>query len=397
MTKIFLKKPQIEGNRIYLSWEPNVLFNGSGYWVQYLNLNNIDVCPQGLLEAYLPVCLAFCALGDVEINFPYPFDPHVLKSWEKVLRDTSRRLFKRKFGVRFNNLGPEEGSHSENSAHETGLLLGGGSESLLTLAYLLDKGISPYLISLWGSHWPGSDLELNRDRYNMEEKLSNEFSLKMFRITTNFRDLLEGCQLRSYLSREVYFLNSVLFLPLNLSLLYPVAQQIGLKRIVSGHEKENSIGYYSLSPEMTHNLRTCSWFVEYAPFLEDLRKIDIVKNLHLSYPGIGKYQTSCWRAKNERWCLKCEKCLRNYSIFKIYGINPVDIGMDEHTMKQNLATLMSSAGWEIAQNDALRQEWGPIRDEAKKRHCTEVTHIISQIFKRYPLRKMIATCRSWYR
>ncbi len=393
MISVDLKPPKIQGNKIFLSWEPCILFKEAGYHIEYLNLTEINTSPQALLEAYLPVCLAFCALGEVEINFPYHFDDRVLGVWEKVFKDTSKKLFRNPFGVKFNNPPIDGVSSIVTRGIETALLFGGGSESLLTLSYLLDKGISPYLVSGWGSNWSGSDLNLNRDRYDQEERISSEFNLRMFRICSNFRDLTTKCNFYPYLSKKVYFLNAVLFLPLNLSLLFPIAQQLGLKQVVSGNEKESSddVGFYSLSREMTCNLKSCSMYVEYFSYLETIKKIEVVKNLHLQYSKVGKYQCSCFFAKNQRWCLKCEKCLRNFIIFKIYGINPTDIGMDEQKIKQNMDSdllMIYRVGWEIVHNIAVRREWESIRIEAIKNNNKEVCDIISRIYKKYTLRKI---------
>ena len=390
MVKISLRPPRTDRNKILLSWEPNLVLKGSSYWVQYLNLSEINATPQALMEAYLPVCLAFCALGEVEIVFPYPFDRHVLESWTQLFKNTSKKLFRNRYNMIFTSVADGDESAVSHEGKETALLFGGGSESLLTLALLREKNISPYLASVWGSHWPGSDLELNRARYDLEERISSELKLRMFRISTNFRDLFVGSALDPYLSRKGNFLNAALFLPMNLSFLYPVAQQLGLDRIVSGNEKESSedIGYYSLSSDMTRDIRSCSRGVEYYSYLESLRKVDVVQQLQLKYPEMGRHQYSCWRSVRQRWCLTCEKCLRIYAILKIYDIPPIHVGMDEGVLLANLPSFLPKAAWAVVSSRAEYREWRSIWEEARRLNKEGAIAFARIILNKYYLRRL---------
>lgn len=98
-----LKEPRVEGNKIFLSWDSNDFLKDNSYYIEYLDLTEIKASRQMLMEAYFPICLAFCALGNIEINFPQPFNRSVLDNWEKVFKDTSRRLFNRPYNIKFNN------------------------------------------------------------------------------------------------------------------------------------------------------------------------------------------------------------------------------------------------------------------------------------------------------
>ena len=129
--------------------------------------------------------------------------------------------------------------------------------------------------------------------------------------------------------------------------------------------------------------------LEYHSYLEDLNKIDIVRILHKNYPQIGKYQFSCWRARNERWCLKCEKCVRNYAILKIYGIDPSQAGIDEIKIKQNLDKyLINDIGWELATNTAVRHELETIQKEALLNKNKEIVDMISKFNRNKLLRRI---------
>jgi len=379
-TYITLHQPKIEGNRLFLSWEPHYLLTDSNYWLEYAGSKELHCQPDALLEAYLPICLAFSLLGDVAISLPGPLAPHVLETWKRVCCDTSLALSKRTSRIEFiipdsqETLSPEKAN-----LKETALLFGGGSESLLTLAHLLEKKISPYLVSLWGAGWQGSDPVTNHARFVLEEQLCQEFGLRIFRVRTNIRRLFDNNKnFKPYLPRGAFIINAALFLPINISVLLPVAEQLNLREIVSGNEKESSLelGCYSLSYRMTKNLNTPGKYVKYYSYLEDLSKVEILRELHHKYPRIGKYQYSCWRSINERWCLNCEKCLRNYLIYKIFDIELSTVGMEEVRILLNLANIIRETKKKCRKHRAFFAEWSGIKKAAIAQNKKEIVKII---------------------
>ena len=387
--------PKIQGNRIFFSWEPHPsLLTDSSYWIEYIDLKEIRIRSEALLEAYLPIFLAFSFLGDVTFILPGSVAPRVLETWKKTCFDTSLALSKRPACVEF--VAQEESiiSHvqeapeSENSGlKETALLLGGGSESLLTLARLLKKGIAPILISLWGPGWNGSDPEVNEDRFTLEEKLKKQEGLRIVRIHTNIRHLFDHEKFKPYLRTKTFIIDAALFLPITLSAVLPVAEQLRVCTIVSGNEKENRDSIYSCSPEMAKNLRCLGRQATYYSFLEDLEKIKIIKELHIMHPSIAQHQYSCWKSVHERWCLKCEKCVRNYIIYKIIGVEPKTVGMDEEKLLQNLRNNIGVIKKRIRQDGTVRGEWSAIREEATNQNKKEIVNIINSFYKPFFLQR----------
>lgn len=388
---ITFNTPRIEGKRIFLSWEPNPLFRDPGYWIEYVDLQELHSSPDALLEAYLPVCLAFSVLGDIAIHLPSHIDYRVLECWNKICTDTSRILCKRTARIEF--IVPKkmnEEAPKNRSFKETALIFGGGSESLLTLARLLDKKISPYLVSLWGEHWSGSNPDINRGRFVLEEKLCQEFKLKIIRIHTNVKTIYDKRKIKPYLRQGVYFVNAALFLPINISVLLPVAEQLNLGTITSGNEMENSLDmhYYSFSSAMIKNLNLCGQYVEYRSHLENLTKIEILKELHIQYPHIAKYQYSCNGSINQRWCLNCEKCLRNYLAYKTLEIDPMTVGMDESKLLENLRNIIRQTKQKIHKCRIMFEEWDGIRREAITQDKKEIINIINSVYGHNILRKI---------
>lgn len=388
MTEIYLNQPRVEGRRIYYSWTPNVLFKGSEYYVEYLDLKEINTTPSALLEGYLAVCLVFGVLGDVVIHMPGELSPDVLKSWYRLIEDASRKMYKERFNLKIVESENEAQETNENKGDgfEVGLLFGGGTESLLALGRLLDQKTSPFLLSLWGSQWRGSELDINKDRFALEEDLAKEFHLKMFRVTTNLKSLIDSKDFYPYLKNEANIFNAVLFLPINLSLVYPVMPQLKIKKIISGNEKESSSDreYYSLSSEMTKNLENCSQYAKYFSDLESLYKIEVIRDLHIKYPELGKYQFSCWRSSGRRWCLKCEKCLRNFIVYRIFDVEPSRVGIEEDLLVKDQDHLL----WEIRNNATVKEEWRSIYLEAQKKNKTEIARFIRPVFQNILVRRI---------
>jgi hypothetical protein len=383
--------PRIEGNKVFLSWGPSPLFQEPGYWIEYKGLEKLHCRQDALLEAYLPVCIALSFLGEVTIKLPGYVAPLVLETWKKTCTDTTRVLCKKTATVEFIVPEPDQGYFPGNeNGKETALLFGGCAESLLTLAHLLDQKISPYLASLWAQGWIGSDPDTNPERFELEEELCREFKLKMIRIHTNARSIFSKKNFKPYVRRKVFLIDAAFILPINISVLLPIAAQLNIGAIVSGNEKECNAGIqlYSLSPEMARNLHSPGRCVNYYSYLENLAKVSVLKELHQKYPHIGKYQYSCYSAIHQRWCLNCEKCFRNYLMFKIFDIDPRTVGMDEAKILQNLESNSRIAGKKTRHDKPIFAFWGGIRKEAIGRNRREIVRIISSFYKNIFLHKI---------
>lgn len=340
---IKLHGPKIDGNKLHLAWDDTELFDEAGFWIEYQGLDGALSHTNKLQEAYLPVCIALALLGDITLKLPLPMYRAVLDRWEDVCSSTARVMGRKSSVVKILAPGITPEEKREGTPDKTALLFGGGSESLLTLGRLMDKGIRPYLISCWGRSWLGSDPEVNLKRYELEQELSREFGLRILRVNTNVRSIFHKKNFKPFLKRKVYITNAALFLPIVLSSVLPVTRSLGIKLIVCGHEKECHKGFksYSFSADMTAKLRLPGEDVQYRSCLSDLTKVRIISELHERYPKIAKYQYSCFNSNTGRWCMECEKCLRNYISIKLCGADPGVVGLDEERIMGNLSSILN--------------------------------------------------------
>lgn len=215
--EIYLKEPVVKENKILFSWEPNYVFKESRYWVQYPEMETIECSKAILLEAYLPVCTAFAALGHVDIHLPGILNGVLLKGWGLLIQNIAGAAYSNQFNLKIINGSGQEQRKCGTEAKETGLLFGGGAESLLLLGRFMGKNIKPYLLSLGGPAWLGSDPNLNKDKFELDEKISKRFGLKLVKIRTKFRELIDDKKWLPYLKNGANILNSALFLPFNIS------------------------------------------------------------------------------------------------------------------------------------------------------------------------------------
>ena len=382
MYKIYLNEPIVEGNKVSFSWEPNYIFKDNKFCVQYLDVVNIGGSKNLLYQAYLPVCLALAALGKVEVYLPGKISEATLSGWKDLIKQVSGKIYKRRCFIKIINGGVAVEDIEKIQLRETGLLFGGGTESLLMLGRLLDKKIKPYLLSLGGSGWLSSDPERNKVKFEQDDLVAREFNLKLIRIRTNFRDLIDDKLWLHYLKKDTDILNSSLFLPFNVSMIYPVAEQLCIGEVVSGNEIENNfgLGLYSFSSDATKALSEIPAEVKYKSYLNDSWKAEIVRNLHNLYPHIAKFQYSCTKNKNTRWCLKCEKCFRNYLILKMYNIDCSKVGLDEEGIKMNLKLLTWKARNYIVRSKTARKMYSYIRREISKSNDADLKKLLRQIY-----------------
>src|SRR3989338_8856988 len=158
--EFILNRPVIQGNRVIYSWSPQGPFTSASYYVEYPDLSEIKSSPGKLAESYLAVCVALAASGEVRLELPVRLDNGVLERWHDLIRIFGRGLFRRPGRCLIEN-GQEPPAYETFPAEKTALFFGGGTESLLALARLLQEGTAPFLISAGGPGWRGSDPELN--------------------------------------------------------------------------------------------------------------------------------------------------------------------------------------------------------------------------------------------
>ena len=374
---IYLKKPKIENNTVIFSWEPNIGFLENSYWVEYPDFQKIKVSKEKLTEAYFPICLAFAAVGDVKVHLPWIISDSLIYKWEHAIYTIAERRYKTKCNLSIINgdMFKDEDQANKDRA-KIALLFGGGSESLLALAHLLEKRVSPYIISLGGPSWPGSNPDVNFKKFELDKNIAKEFNLQLLKIRTNFKAIIAEQNWLPYMQKGNNMLFSVLYLPFFISFVLPISDQLSISRIINGNERESTNSFALWSSLL---LRDISKGVQYNSDLHTLSKYEIVSTLHLQYPQIAKYQVSCFFNFHERWCHKCEKCFRNYIIYKINNIDLNNIEMDEAKILKNVKSLI----WYIADNKNdtnLAEEWKGI---FKYANSESTVKSVKKIYFRY--------------
>ena len=80
--------------------------------------------------------------------------------------------------------------------------------------------------------------------------------------------------------------------------------------------------------------------------VEPLYEIAETKILHQRYPDIGKYQMSCFAAKEsakgKRWCEACDKCAYMFTLFKAFEIDTKNLGFQENMFDEKHAYLFET-------------------------------------------------------
>ena len=327
--EFILNRPVIQKNRVIYSWSPQGPFTSPSYYVEYPDLSEIKSSPGKLAEGYLAVCVALAALGEVRLTLPVQLDGGVLDRWRHLIQIFSRQLFRRPGRCLIEN-GQEPPAYETFSAEKTALFFGGGAESLLALARLLESGVTPFLISAGGPGWRGSDPEINPDKSRLDGQLASDLGLQVLRIRTNFRQIV-GASL----------MNAALFTPLFISLSLPLCERFALKRLVQGHERMNDPkDYFCFSPPAAAALEAVAFGVSYESRLNDLYKQNICHELYTRHPALLRYQYSCWKNKGERWCHECEACFRYFLLLKIEGIRSEEVGLDSRRIFSNLPKIL---------------------------------------------------------
>lgn len=127
----------------------------------------------------------------------------------------------------------------------------------------------------------------------------------------------------------------------------PFAWHHGARYVLLGNEKScddtyvNHDGYkawpvYDQSSEwgleltnIARGLTACPMTV--MSLIEPLHDLAIIRILHTRYPGVAKYQMSCFPDENDHgrhghWCGHCTKCARNFVFMQANGVDPKSVG-----------------------------------------------------------------------
>jgi hypothetical protein len=391
---IYLDPPQIQGSRMTYSWSENPLLDEKGLWIEYpgIKLSHSPTLEQ--MAPYLAICLTFAVLGPIRVHLPYQIPETWLKKWTRIIAETAQAVYRNKKGFKLIN-GTTPLQEQPWKGEKIGLLFGGGAEALLTLAQLLEEGIKPVLISFSGARWDGADPEKNPHKFELERQLCEELGLKLVSISTPFFHLIykpEG-NWKDYMSHHIKgIIHAALFIPFTLAGVFPIAHSLNLARIVNGNEKENDFApkEYCLSKSSVQNLKDLHPSILYGTYLGKLSKSEIIKELHLKFPAIAKYQYSCLVNKNKRWCLKCEKCFRNLVGFRTLGIPLSRVGIYEEELRENLPIMIQETRSAMSENIVLSKQYDGLLEEAKKAKSGPSLQLIKSVFRRRRLLR-------WYR
>jgi hypothetical protein len=379
MKEFTLHLPVIDKNKVLFSWDPCEGFKSTSYFVEFPDVSELKSSAGKLTEAYFPLCLLLASKGEVTIHLPVRLPDQIISEWKKVILKVSEKLYRNPACVTFmmSSVEPDYNAQA-NSANKMVLFFGGGTESLLTLARLIEKNVKPYLASLGGPNWPGSDPEINPDKFKMDARVSQELDLPLIRVRTNFKDIFYTSYWKKYLKDGVSLLNAVLAMPSFISFLLPITEAMGIGQLVNGNEKMNFPDeYFCFSPPVTDLLENISKNVRYESHLGDLLKEDVCRELYGKYPQFVQYQYSCWRNRNKRWCYRCQSCLEYYMLLKDSGLDPAVAGMNEGDISSNMDRLI----WAVAKSDEARP------GEIWERLCT-YPNLRSDVYLRQVLDKI---------
>jgi hypothetical protein len=391
---IQLNLPEIQGNRLVFSWDPNVMFKEAQYWVEYPDLEKIEASEGKRAEALFPLCLAFAALG-ARVKLPVKISEEVLSHWRQVIQIAAFQCFRPPVRYSISN-GTAPANYRPYSGKKTVLCFGGGTESLLSLGLLMNEGVRPILASFGGPNWSGSDPEKNPDKFRMDETVSQELQLPLLRVRTNFRAVMNAEAWRPYLKKDISMLNTVLLLPFFISFLVPAAETFHIRRIINGNEKMNfPKEYFCFSPAMTGAYGRMAEGTEYESYLGHLYKEEVCRELYLRYPQLARYQYSCWRNEQQRWCYRCESCMEYFALLKKYGLDPNLIGLEESRIRANRSELVAAVSraqesrpgeiWgRMWDNSVLREDafMRDFLDEARKK--AEIYHAVKRVYDEVP-------------
>lgn len=383
---IHLQRPRIESNRITYSWNELVFLKRNSFWIEYPDAVSLEDSSYEVFAPYLAVCLAFAAFGKVRVHLPLRLDEPILGKWLEFVCGMSAAVYKRPFALEFVNGTVRSEQHSWDGAR-TALLFGGGTESLLCLARLRDDGDSPVLIAFCGPNWEGSNEDMNPHKFELQDRAARDMGLESVRVRTSFREVFR--------SKDVFWkgllrdgthniVATALLSVFPFTFLFPAAARLRLGRLVAGNEKDNNLGkfFYSSSAEATDRLKGLHPCFSYESYLNDIYKMEVVRELFLKYPQYLPYQYSCIPNKRQRWCLECSKCLCSYLYYKIYKIPPAVAGFDEALIAKRMPNILWRCRWQLVSGDPGESlDYDNLLREAQEAGADEVVAIIQRILK----------------
>jgi len=405
--------------RLEYTWTPNP-FPGAPntMWVEY----PFDIARIKGHDVLYPMLPLFLALGFADTRFHLvsrmpdqsvaadqdSVFQQVLANWLDIVESEAVENFGQRIHVeadvdgRMVARGAAPRSSPPITSSGTAAFFGGGAESLLTLAKLTDQKLKPHLISYLGPGWIGSDPTKNENKVVQDRQVARELGLELHHIYSDIYGLFVQMQndLAERMVIDAFFVNRVPFMPMLLSLFVPLAAVHGLGAVYHVHEKhlDTNVSFHCFTKPSTDNLARCfSPKLAYHRMLGDVSKVDIVEQLCTQYPAFLKYQYSCFTNEHERWCLRCEKCLRYYLFFKLYDV-PLDlVEIDEARMLRGFAVAHAEIASHAWSDEYSRGVYHGLLERAgargKKDLCRFITNLIREAKRIDRKKKTVALIR----
>lgn len=403
MNEYTISAHRVSDRRLAYTWTPNPFPTAPDtLWVEY----PFDVARIAGLDVFYPVLPLFLALGFADSRFHLVSrlsDPlttadsgspflQVLANWLDIVEAEAIENFGKTIHVEADVDGQlvERGAAGRAPAQSPGpgiaLFLGGGAESLLALAQLTEQKLKPHLISYLGPGWIGSDPAKNENKVAMDQLVARELGLELHHVRSNMYGLFAQMQpgLWEHMVVKAFFVNRVPFTPMLVSLFAPMSNVYGLGTVYHGHEKhfEPDTTFHCFTKTFTDKLARCvAPQFSYRRILGELPKVDVFENLCTKHPGFLKYQYSCYNNEHERWCLRCEKCVRYYILFKLFDA-PLDIvEFDEVRMLKNFAGIHTDIASHVWSDRYSRACYSGILSKARARGKNDVHEFLSGLIR----------------
>jgi len=381
MTEYRITWQPVSAQRWECRWEPNP-FPGypDSFWVEYPAADLVGVSP-----ALLPMLALSFADSRFHVAGPVTTaDEKVMPAWQGYVEEIAREHFGKPVRVQLEVSAARPAGEVSKSG--TALLFGGGTESLLVLGELLAKDTRPELLSFIGPGWTGNDPARNPTKLRSDRQVADELGLGLHHIRTNVYAVFAQLQpvLQPRLVHELFFANGITFAPALLALAAPLARREGWGTICHGNERQDhDWNFHCFTPAITSRLTAVfAPHFDYQHWLGDMDKAQVFEKLWGQYPAIGRYQYSCFANDGARWCLNCEKCFRNYVLFRIFDVPLSAVQFDEPSFLQQLDRADSPVIRELLADGYRRYTYQSLLTLAEQRGRPEEAKFLTQQIRR---------------
>ncbi len=403
MNEYVISADQAADRKLEFTWTPNP-FPGAPntLWVEY----PFEVAQIKGQDVFYPVLPVFQALGFADSRF-HLVSPslsrsgardgesafeQVLANWLDIVEKEAVDNFGKPIRIEADIEGRSVDRRTVARVHQrtphpgVALFLGGGAESLLTLAELIEQETKPHLISYLGPGWIGNDPARNDTKIAQDLRVAQELDLPLHHVRTNIYGLFAQMQndLEKRMVVDAFFVNRVPFTPILVSLFAPMTGVYRLGAVYHGHEKhyEPDITFHCFTKTFTDQLAASfSPAFAYQRLLANLHKVDVFEKLCTKHREFLTYQYSCFNNEHERWCLSCEKCFRYFILFKLYDVPFSAVGFDEARMLRNFSRVEEEIIRHVWSDDCSRASYRATLAKARARGSKEVYDLLARVIR----------------